>query len=399
MRIRGSHVAVVGGSIAGCAAALALRRSGCRVTVFERSAGGLRDRGAGITLPASRYDELLDAGYLSPTMPVRRRGELIWLTRDEQSADGRIVGRQPYPSIMASWALVWRGLREQVPDEDYHDESTITGIRNVEHGVELSINSAPAEHFDAVIGADGYKSTVRGVVAPESDVRYGGYGLWRGDYPVDRVPGPGGPALIEDFVAVGYHGGHVVYYQIPDQATGGLRQNWAVYGSVPPWLYAEQARPVPRGQVDDASAAYLEELIARELPPAWADVIRLTEQSELSINPMYDATMARYTRDRIVLLGDAGALARPHTGAGAVKAIEDALALEKACAEAENWAEALSTYDEARRVAGNTLTRLGQHLGQMRVVNSPDWSTLTEEDFQSWLHTNTHGWQSAYDRS
>ncbi|MEW2455904.1 FAD-dependent oxidoreductase [Streptomyces albus] len=61
MRIRGSHVAVVGGSIAGCAAAVALARAGREVTVFERSRGGLRDRGAGITLPASLRDELLDA--------------------------------------------------------------------------------------------------------------------------------------------------------------------------------------------------------------------------------------------------------------------------------------------------------------------------------------------------
>ncbi|WP_415852376.1 NAD(P)-binding protein, partial [Streptomyces albus] len=137
-------MAVVGGSIAGCAAAVALARAGCEVTVFERSRGGLRDRGAGITLPASLHGELLDAGYLSPGMRVLRRDELIWLTRDGRSPDGRMVGRQPYPSIMASWALVWRGLRRQVPDSAYREGAAVTGVRQVGDGVEVWVNGRSA---------------------------------------------------------------------------------------------------------------------------------------------------------------------------------------------------------------------------------------------------------------
>ena len=47
MSVAGSRVAVVGGSIAGCATAIALGRAGCDVAVLERSSTGLRDRGAG----------------------------------------------------------------------------------------------------------------------------------------------------------------------------------------------------------------------------------------------------------------------------------------------------------------------------------------------------------------
>lgn len=47
----GLNVAIIGGSIAGCAAAIALRRVGCEVTVYERSRGTLEDRGAGIGMP------------------------------------------------------------------------------------------------------------------------------------------------------------------------------------------------------------------------------------------------------------------------------------------------------------------------------------------------------------
>ncbi|WP_225843349.1 FAD-dependent monooxygenase [Streptomyces albus] len=398
MRIRGSHVAVVGGSIAGCAAAVALARAGCEVTVFERSRGGLRDRGAGITLPASLHGELLDAGYLSPGMRVLRRDELIWLTRDGRSPDGRVVGRQPYPSIMASWALVWRGLRRQVPDSAYREGAAVTGVRQVGDGVEVWVNGRSAGRYAVAVGADGYRSTVRPAVAPEAAVRYAGYGLWRGDHPADRgADGPRSP-LLDDFVAVGFRGGHAVFYRIPDAGSDGYRQNWALYGSVPDALYPDgKAAPVPRGQVTGTAAAHLHELIAGELPPTWADTVRRTELHELSINPMYDTTVSRYAKGPLLLAGDAGAIARPHTGAGAVKAIQDACALERVCQAGETWPEALAAFDAERRGAGNALTELGKHLGRMRVEDSPDWPALTPDDFASWLHANTHGWQSAYD--
>jgi hypothetical protein len=234
------------------------------------------------------------------------------------------------------------------------------------------------------------------MVDPAATVRYGGYGLWRGDYPADRGPYGIRSPLPEEFAAVGFRGGHCVFYRIPAVA-GGYRQNWALYGSVPEEFYPGGVAPVPRGRVSEAAARYIDELAARELPPAWAEAVRLTDRGELSINPMYDGTVSRYTAGSLLLAGDAGAIARPHTGAGAVKAIQDACALERACQEHETWADALAAYDQARCSAGNALTRLGRHLGRMRVEDSPDWPALMPADFDSWLHANTHGWQSAYD--
>src|SRR5215471_20810572 len=75
----GLNVAIVGGSIAGCAAAIALRRSGCEVTVYERSPANLRDRGYGIGIPLVVRDELAEAGYLDPAMPVHRCEDRLWL--------------------------------------------------------------------------------------------------------------------------------------------------------------------------------------------------------------------------------------------------------------------------------------------------------------------------------
>src|SRR5262245_47502899 len=60
------NVAVIGGSIAGCAAAIALRRAGCEVTVFERSRGNLEDRGAGIGMPLALLHTLVERDFVDP---------------------------------------------------------------------------------------------------------------------------------------------------------------------------------------------------------------------------------------------------------------------------------------------------------------------------------------------
>src|SRR5262245_62468142 len=62
------RVAIVGGSLAGCAAAIALRRAGCQVVVFERSTGALEDRGAGIGMPLALLRTLVERDFIDADM-------------------------------------------------------------------------------------------------------------------------------------------------------------------------------------------------------------------------------------------------------------------------------------------------------------------------------------------
>jgi 2-polyprenyl-6-methoxyphenol hydroxylase-like FAD-dependent oxidoreductase len=58
-------VAIVGGSIGGTTAAIELARAGFEVEVFERSAGKLVDRGAGIALPVA-FLGMMESRGLAP---------------------------------------------------------------------------------------------------------------------------------------------------------------------------------------------------------------------------------------------------------------------------------------------------------------------------------------------
>ncbi|KJY31974.1 hypothetical protein VR46_34865, partial [Streptomyces sp. NRRL S-444] len=71
--MRGGTVAVVGGSIAGCALASAAARAGAdEVVVLERTHGRLADRGLGLCIHDGRAAELAATGALPAGIAAHR---------------------------------------------------------------------------------------------------------------------------------------------------------------------------------------------------------------------------------------------------------------------------------------------------------------------------------------
>ncbi|QMU56781.1 MAG: NAD(P)-binding protein [Boseongicola sp.] len=98
MSIEGAKVGIIGGSIAGCAAAAALTRAGCDVEVFERSSHGLRDRGSGIAIPGPLRAKLMERAYLPKEFPnceLKKRFGCFPMGH----ATGEIFGRKPRPRL------------------------------------------------------------------------------------------------------------------------------------------------------------------------------------------------------------------------------------------------------------------------------------------------------------
>ncbi|MEU0987248.1 hypothetical protein [Streptomyces sp. NPDC005953] len=190
--LRGLRAAVVGGSIGGCAAALALHRAGCRdTTVYERTAGALADRGVGVAVHAARYAELAAAGYLDASMPWVRLAERHWYVRDERVPLGRMLGSNAFPFRTYNWGPLWRELRARVP-EGVRFRSGTPVLSVAESGAGAAVHTEDgSEPYDLVIGADGYRSVVRAAVCPAVEPRYAGYLAWRGAYPQSRLPDSG----------------------------------------------------------------------------------------------------------------------------------------------------------------------------------------------------------------
>ncbi|MEU2731432.1 FAD-dependent monooxygenase [Streptomyces griseoviridis] len=388
----GGTIAVVGGSIAGCAAALAAARGGAdRITVFERAQAGLRDRGVGIGLHEDRFAELRDAGYLTSEMPWAPLNRRVWSVRDGDARHGRPVGEQPFPFRAYNWGSLWGELRHRVPDRvDYRSGAVITGVEPDADGVTLRLGDGHRERFDLVIGADGYRSVVRAAMYPDATASYAGYIGWRGTSPeVADLPSDG-----LDAHNIVFPGGHCMAYRIPD-GVGGHRLNWILY-TTPTGaeeLHFDPRTPtsLPPGRVTARLTSSLRELVADTFPPYWAAKLLGTPVEATFVQPIYDLDVPSYTVGRTALIGDAASIARPHLGAGSVKALQDATALQAAWEEGGDWQRILDAYDTARHPIGSAMVALARRMGAAQVVNTPDWSAMEQPEFDAWWQAQNNG--------
>jgi 2-polyprenyl-6-methoxyphenol hydroxylase-like FAD-dependent oxidoreductase len=396
MGVEGSRVGIVGGSIGGCAAAIALHRAGCEVTVFERSRGQLKDRGAGIAIPVPLHDQLVGAGYLDATMPACRCSERTWVVRHGNAAYGRVIGRQRLSAVLNNWGVLWRTLRAGVPDEAYREGAGVSGVEADADGAALLFDDGRRERFDTLVGADGYRSRVRTAVNPGVHASFAGYVLWRGNYEESRLPHAPRPDAIEArFVTVGFPGGHGIFFLMPEFdrgcEPGHRRVNWAVYTGLPDGMVFDDPSSFAPGSLTPELIGFFERVLARHFPPYWADVIRRTGPEAMSLQPIYDVALPTYTSPRLVLVGDASTITRPHTASGATKALQDALALERHCLEHETWEAALEAYDADRCPVGNDLVQAGRRIGRAQVEETPDWASLTATQLEAWLQATVSG--------
>src|SRR5499427_892969 len=120
----GLNVAIVGGSLAGCAAAIALRRAGCAVTVYERSRGKLEDRGAGIGMPLALLHTLIERDFVDASMAHFQATKAAFVLRadaeDGRHVRGQLLWEQPIAAAVTNWGIVYRHLRGRIPDAIYH---------------------------------------------------------------------------------------------------------------------------------------------------------------------------------------------------------------------------------------------------------------------------------------
>lgn len=400
MHIAGSSVGVIGGSIAGCATAIALERLGCELTVLERSSTGLKDRGSGIAVPAALRDELVAAGYLPDDYVCWSAKGRRWYVADG-SDGGDLRWSQPGEAVTNNWGELWRGLRAGVGDEvEYVDGAEVIDLEQGESGVTVTLADGARRTFDVVFGADGYRSLVRSHLHPESRPRYAGYILWRGNFPASELTDD---AAWQDvltsceWLTIGFEGGHAVMYPIPDfdsKSSGDLRVNWAIYAPCPDGLVIEGPSSIPPGGVASDVYEQFRALVRQAIPPRMRPLFD-SRRDDVSIQPIYDELVDAYTDGRVALIGDAATLSRPHTGSGATKAMQDARLLETLGGTHREWQPLFAAYDRDRSATGRTLVELGRRIGRDQVERTPPWHSMTPDDYQAWA-TGTLSGDSLY---
>lgn len=339
------HAVVAGAGIGGLATAVALRRSGWRVTVLERSVGW-GEVGAGITMfeNALRALDELGAGTAARRAGLRLRAGGVrkpygsWLLRiPEGDAESGV-------SFCALHrADLHRILRKVLGPEHVITGAEVRAVRSEDESARVSYERNGSEQelvADLVVGADGVRSTVRGCLHP----RYPGpvargYVAWRG---VAEFPGR------EDRVEV----------------TWGRDDEFGIVALGDEQVYWFATCPsAARAERGDHREDVLQRFGSWHAPIG--DLVRASGDPVLRHEVVDLSTpLPRMACGRVALLGDAAHAATPDMGQGAAMALEDAVVLGAELVE-QDVPSALENYDRQRRPRNERIVRRSRWAGRI----------------------------------
>jgi 2-polyprenyl-6-methoxyphenol hydroxylase-like FAD-dependent oxidoreductase len=394
----GLNVAIVGGSLAGCAAAIALRRVGCEVTVYERSRGKLEDRGAGIGMPLALLHTLIERDLVDADMAHFQATKAPFvLCADAEGGDhgrGRLLWEQPIAAAVTNWGIVYRHLRSRIPDAIYHQGQEVTAVSDP-GGDTVSVHLADGHtaQFDLMVCADGQQSVGRRLLFPAHSLQYVGYILWRGlaeEQAVANIPFFAN-RVTWALSATGYCLLYLVPSHTEEVAVGKRQVNWVLYENVTdtalPGVLTDahgvvHPTSLPPGVASAAQVAYIHHRARQQFPRYVADVVCATPNP--FIQAVFDLSIPHYRRGRLCLIGDASTLCRPHAASGAVKALTNALTLADALTKPGTLEDALRTWDAAQSAEGRRLVTLGQVMGRAFVQDMPAWQQMDAAAMEHW---------------
>ena len=375
-----ARVLVAGGSLGGLFAANILHQQGHDVLVLEKAAGTLDGRGAGIVTHAPLLESLRQAGIrIDDTLGVQVQ------SRVALDADGAVTATTELPQLLTSWSRLYHLLRQALPAERYRHGVAVQRIEQDDEQVQVHCADGTRFGGDMLVASDGLRSVVRAQFAPEAQPHYAGYIAWRGvcdeaalsQHTLDTVF----PHFAFGLPAGEQFLGYPVAGAGNTTAPGTRRFNFVWYRPAPPdgtlesLMADDEGRAYPLGippnKVSRRHIADMRAAAARLLAPQFAEIIDKTAQPFLQ--PIYDVSSDRIAFGRVMLMGDASFVARPHVGMGVTKAAQDAMALADCLARHGAGPAAADAYQRLRLPPGQAVVRHSRELGAyMQAQSGPN---------------------------
>jgi salicylate hydroxylase len=379
-------VAVIGGGIGGLTAAVALRRSGLAVDVYEQ-APELTEVGGGINMGPNATRILRRLGLAEG---LDREGVRPVGSHQRRWQDGRTLQRaslnplceQLYgaPHMTLHRADLLAVIAAGFPAERVHLGHRLVGLADRGDGAEAWFENGVRIKADVLVGADGIHSAVRADLFGAKEPRFAGCVAYRGLVPAERIADLGLEVGSQSWVGPG---AHLVHYFV----SRGRLLNFVGWTEHDTWNREDWT---DRATIERALAAF----------EGWHPQVRriIAAAETCFIWALFDRDpLPRWSVGHTTLLGDACHPMYPFMGQGAAQAIEDGAALA-AClaAGAGDPAEALRRYERLRLPRVTRLQEMSRankfrfHMpdGPAQLARDAEWARAGDRspDALRWLY-------------
>lgn len=326
-------IIIIGGSIGGLSAGIALHCRGYDVEIYERSASRMQDRGAGLVIQPDMMDYLQEHHISAKEVfgiPAYERQVL--------NSNGRPSHTFRNDTSFTSWNYIWQQLKDHFPEDRYFFGHQLEAIEEKDKQVTVTFANGMKKTADLVVGADGYGSVTRAHFLPGLAPTYAGYIAYRGLIPENQMTDEEVAFFENKFSIYPYQHSHLLCYMVPgtkgELNKGQRLYNWVWYLNKSTQQLAEiltdkdgkkRLYAVPPTFLSNKTVSNLHQLADKELPKILKDRVHQTENPFVQV--IVDLAVPKMYSGRIALLGDAAFVVRPHTASGTAKAYRDAIAL------------------------------------------------------------------------
>ena len=357
---RETRFAVIGAGLGGATVAAWLQREGFAVKVYEQ-ARTFERVGAGIHVSANVLKVLrwLDAesglskiGIHPDTFTSRKwdTGEVLF------ELPLGATGEEQYG---ASYITVHRhdlhaAILGKVQPGTVHFDKRLTALEPGDDAVRLVFGDGSVVEADVVIGADGVNSKVREKIVGAGKSRFTGAVAHRAIYPSALLG-------IDVRNCTKWWGpeSHILIYYIEQSRN----EIYLVTSAKGEWHSQASWEFCTRDEVANAFKGFHPEVrkVIETAP-------ELTKWPILDIEPI-----DRWSRGRLVLLGDACHAMMPYMASGAAMAIEDAAVLARCLLQSDDHSEAFALYRATRQSRISKVQRISAENSFLRHPTDPTW--------------------------
>ena len=243
--------------------------------------------------------------------------------------------------------------------------------------------------------ADGYNSFGRQVMFPDAELRYRGYTVWRGVVPESEIEQVSQLEIHPRF-SLKHQRGSFISYLIPSRggsaAKGDRLFNWACYFPLPEEDLGafmvdkdgtKRTGTIPAGFMREDQDKQLKAMIRENMPEYYAGIV--SRSTDNQIQQIYTSHIPAYHNGRMCLMGDAGIMVPPLTGAGVFKGFTNALDLVAGLERDAHLDTILTDWSDQQMRVATSMLNMGMQMEDAFIWNTIDLATESPENCAAWF--------------